>query len=377
MINPNEVPRNFSEGVLEILPDGHGFLRSAEHNYLPARDDIYVSPLQISTFTLKTGDTISGQVNLPLKRGGYFTLVDIEAVNAESPHPKHRRREFQELSRLEPCERLKLETTRENLCGRVLDLMTPLGKGHLCLIPGPRHSGKKLLLESIISSIAINDPDVVVTALLLHEDPEGGATMARCLRGQVVFATSKESPARHLQLAEMVIEKAKRLVEKKRDVVILLDSITHLASAYNAVVPPSGEGLRAGMENRALKRTRQILAAAGNMEGGGSLTIFATIEVEDAKPAEQALWMEFNDMADAQIVLDHKVLDQGIFPPVNIQRSVTRRAEKLVRKEDLSRIYVLRKVLQPLSPAEAVKMLGSKMLLTVNNAELLGNMSAL
>jgi transcription termination factor Rho len=377
MINPNEVPRNFAEGVLEILPDGHGFLRSAKFNYLPARDDIYVSPLQITTFTLKTGDTISGQVNPPLKRGGYFTLVHIEAVNSESPHPRDRRREFQELRRLEPCERLKLETTRENLCGRVLDLMTPVGKGHLCLISGPRHSGKKLLLESTINSIAINHPDVVVTALMLHEDPEDGAAMARCFRGQVMFATSEESPARHLQLAEMVIEKAKRLVEQKRDVVILLDSITHLASAFNAVVPPSGEGLCAGMENRALKRARQILGAAGNMEGGGSLTIFATIEVENAKSAEQALWMEFNDMADAQIVLDHKVLDQGIFPPVDIHRSVTRRAEKLVRKEDLSRIYVLRRVLQPLSAAQAVKMLGGKMLLTVNNAELLGNMSAL
>jgi len=217
---------------------------------------------------------------------------------------------------------------------------------------------------------------VVVTALLLDEAPEDGAAMARCLRGQVIFATWEESPARHVQLSEIVMERAKRLVAQKRDVVILLDSITHLASAYSAVVPPSGENLRAGLDNCALRRTRQLLATAGNREGGGSLTIFATIQVESAKPAEQALWMEFNDMADAQIVLDHKVLDQGIFPAVNIHRSVTRRAEKLVREEELSRIYILRRVLQPLSPARAVMLLGSKMLGTPNNAEFLWNMSS-
>src|SRR5262249_8199782 len=305
------------------------------------------------------------------------TLLKIEAVNFESPHSGLKQREFQELSKVEPRERLRLETTRENLCGRVLDLMTPVGKGHLCLVAGPRYSGQKLILQSIVSSISINHPEVVIIVVLLDGDPEEGATMARCLRAQVVFSPWNESPARHVQLSEMVMERAKRLVEQKHDVVILLDSISHLASAYSAVLPSLGEGLGAGMESHALRRTRQLFAAAGNMEGGGSLTMFATVEVENAKPAEQALWMEFNDLADAQIVLEHKVLDQGIFPAVNIQRSVTRRAEKLVRKQDLSRVYILRRVLQPLSPAEAVKLLGAKMLRTVNNAAFLRNMSSL
>src|SRR5262249_24111750 len=229
--NPDETPDIFAEGVLEILPDGYGFLRSARYNYLPAPDDFYVSPLQITAFSLKTGDTISGQVNPPLKRGGYFTLVELETVNSELPDSEHKRRAFLELRRLEPCERLKLETTRENLCGRVLDLMTPLGKGHFCFVAGPRYSGQKLLLESIVSSISINHAELMIIVVLLDEDPEEGATMARCLRAQVVFSTRNESPARHVQLSEMVMERAKRLVEQKRDVVILLNSITHLASA--------------------------------------------------------------------------------------------------------------------------------------------------
>ncbi|HWW14791.1 MAG: transcription termination factor Rho [Acidobacteriaceae bacterium] len=367
----------FAEGVLEILPDGYGFLRSPDYNYLPGPDDIYVSPSQIRKFDLKTGDTISGQVRPPHEGEKYFALVKIEAVNFESPDEARNKILFDNLTPLYPQERLKLETTRENASARVMDLLTPLGKGQRGLIVSPPRAGKTMLLQNVANSITTNHPEVVLMVLLIDERPEEVTDMQRSVKGEVISSTFDEPAARHVQVAEMVIEKAKRLVEHKRDVVILLDSITRLARAYNTIVPPSGKVLSGGVDSNALQRPKRFFGSARNIEEGGSLTIIATALIDTGSRMDDVIFEEFKGTGNSEIILERKLVDKRVFPAIDIQRSGTRKEELLIPREDLSRIWVLRKVLNPLSPVEAMELLIDKLSKTKANGEFLSNMSAL
>src|SRR5216117_2492371 len=361
----------FAEGVLEILPDGYGFLRSPDYNYLPGPDDIYVSPSQIRKFDLKTGDTISGQVRPPHEGEKYFALVKIEAVNFESPDEARNKILFFNLTPVYPQERLKLETTRDNVSSRVMDLLTPLGKGQRGLIVSPPRAGKTMLLQQVANSITTNHPEVVLMVLLIDERPEEVTDMQRSVKGEVISSTFDEPAARHVQVAEMVIEKAKRLVEHKRDVVILLDSITRLARAYNTIVPPSGKVLSGGVDSNALQRPKRFFGAARNIEEGGSLTIIATALVETGSRMDDVIFEEFKGTGNMEIILDRKLVDKRIFPAIDINRSGTRKEELLTDPVDLNRIWVLRKVLNPLSIDEAMELLLEKLRKTRNNAEFL------
>jgi len=367
----------FAEGVLEILPDGYGFLRSPDYNYLPGPDDIYVSPSQIRKFDLKTGDTISGQVRPPHEGEKYFALVKIEAVNFESPDEARNKILFDNLTPLYPQERIKLETTRENSSARVMDLLTPLGKGQRGLIVSPPRAGKTMLLQNVANSITANHPEVVLMVLLIDERPEEVTDMQRSVKGEVISSTFDEPAARHVQVAEMVIEKAKRLVEHKRDVVILLDSITRLARAYNTIVPPSGKVLSGGVDSNALQRPKRFFGSARNIEEGGSLTIIATALIDTGSRMDDVIFEEFKGTGNSEIILERKLVDKRVFPAIDIQRSGTRKEELLIPKEDLQRIWVLRKVLNPLSPVEAMELLIDKLTKTKSNGEFLANMSSL
>jgi transcription termination factor Rho len=367
----------FAEGVLEILPDGYGFLRSPDYNYLPGPDDIYVSPSQIRKFDLKTGDTVSGQVRPPHEGEKYFALVKIEAVNFESPEEARNKILFDNLTPLYPQDRIKLETTLENVSARVMDLLTPVGKGQRGLIVAPPRTGKTMLLQNLANSITTNHPEVVLIVLLIDERPEEVTDMQRSVKGEVISSTFDEPAARHVQVAEMVIEKAKRLVEHKRDVVILLDSITRLARAYNTIVPPSGKVLSGGVDSNALQRPKRFFGAARNIEEGGSLTICATALVDTGSRMDDVIFEEFKGTGNMEIILDRKLVDKRVFPAIDIQRSGTRKEELLIPKEDLARIWVLRKVLNPLSPVEAMELLIDKLSKTKSNAQFLSNMSSL
>jgi transcription termination factor Rho len=367
----------FAEGVLEILPDGYGFLRSPDYNYLPGPDDIYVSPSQIRKFDLKTGDTISGQVRPPHEGEKYFALVKIEAVNFESPEEARNKILFDNLTPLYPQERIKLEVSRENSSARVMDLLTPVGKGQRGLIVAPPRTGKTMLLQNLANSITTNHPEVVLIVLLIDERPEEVTDMQRSVKGEVISSTFDEPAARHVQVAEMVIEKAKRLVEHKRDVVILLDSITRLARAYNTIVPPSGKVLSGGVDSNALQRPKRFFGAARNIEEGGSLTIIATALIDTGSRMDDVIFEEFKGTGNMEIILDRKLVDKRVFPAIDIQRSGTRKEELLIPKEDLQRIWVLRKVLNPLSPVEAMELLIDKLSKTKANQDFLSNMSSL
>jgi transcription termination factor Rho len=367
----------FAEGVLEILPDGYGFLRSPDYNYLPGPDDIYVSPSQIRKFDLKTGDSISGSVRSPHEGEKYFALVKIEAINFESPEETRNKILFDNLTPLYPQERLKLETTREAISGRVMDLLTPIGKGQRGLIVAPPRTGKTMLLQAIANSITTNHPEVVLIVLLIDERPEEVTDMQRSVKGEVISSTFDEPAARHVQVAEMVIEKAKRLVEHKHDVVILLDSITRLARAYNTIVPPSGKILSGGVDSNALQRPKRFFGAARNIEEGGSLTICATALVDTGSRMDEVIFEEFKGTGNMEVILDRKLVDKRVFPAIDILRSGTRKEELLIAKEELQRIWILRKVLNPLSPVEAMELLTDKLGKTRNNAEFLQNMSTL
>ncbi|HXY07613.1 MAG TPA: transcription termination factor Rho [Terriglobales bacterium] len=367
----------FAEGVLEILPDGYGFLRSPDYNYLPGPDDIYVSPSQIRKFDLKTGDTISGQVRPPHEGEKYFALVKIEAVNFESPDEARNKILFDNLTPLYPQERVKLETARENISARVMDLLTPLGKGQRGLIVSPPRAGKTMLLQNVANSITTNHPEVVLMVLLIDERPEEVTDMQRSVKGEVISSTFDEPAARHVQVAEMVIEKAKRLVEHKRDVVILLDSITRLARAYNTIVPPSGKVLSGGVDSNALQRPKRFFGSARNIEEGGSLTIIATALIDTGSRMDDVIFEEFKGTGNSEIILERKLVDKRVFPAIDIQRSGTRKEELLIPKDDLQRIWVLRKVLNPLSPVEAMELLIDKLSKTRSNGEFLANMSSL
>jgi transcription termination factor Rho len=367
----------FAEGVLEILPDGYGFLRSPDYNYLPGPDDIYVSPSQIRKFDLKTGDTISGNVRPPHEGEKYFALVKIEAINFESPEETRNKILFDNLTPLYPEERIRMETVHENTSGRVMDLLTPIGKGQRGLIVAPPRTGKTMLLQSIANSVTTNHPEVALIVLLIDERPEEVTDMQRSVKGEVISSTFDEPAARHVQVAEMVIEKAKRLVEHKRDVVILLDSITRLARAYNTIVPPSGKVLSGGVDSNALQRPKRFFGAARNIEEGGSLTIIATALVDTGSRMDEVIFEEFKGTGNMEIILDRKLVDKRVFPAIDIQRSGTRKEELLILKEDLQRIWILRKVLNPLSPVEAMELLVDRQFKTRNNAEFLQKMNQL
>ncbi len=365
----------FAEGVLEILPDGYGFLRAPESNYLPGPDDIYVSPSQIRRFNLRTGDTVSGQVRPPKEGERYFALIKVEALNFEPPDTPKDKVLFDNLTPLYPQERLKLETRPDNLLARVLDMMTPIGKGQRGLIVAAPRTGKTMILQNIASSIAINHPDVVLIVLLIDERPEEVTDMQRSVKGEVVSSTFDEPATRHVQVAEMVIEKAKRLVEHGRDVVILLDSITRLARAYNAIVPSSGKVLSGGVDSNALQRPKRFFGAARNIEGGGSLTIMATALVETGSRMDDVIFEEFKGTGNMEIVLDRKMADRRIFPAVDMNKSGTRKEELLLPKEELNRIWVLRKVLNTLSAVEAMELMLERLAKTKGNKEFLDSMS--
>jgi transcription termination factor Rho len=364
----------FSEGVLEVLPDGFGFLRAPDYNYLPGPDDIYVSPSQIRKFDLQTGDTVSGQVRPPKDGERYFALIKVEAVNFESPDQARNKLFFENLTPLYPQERLRLETTPENLSARVMDLMTPIGKGQRGLIVAPPRTGKTMLLQSIAQSITTNHPEVYLIVLLIDERPEEVTDMQRSVRGEVISSTFDEPAQRHVQVAEMVIEKAKRLVEHKKDVVILLDSITRLARAYNTVAPPSGKVLSGGLDSNALQKPKRFFGAARNIEEGGSITIMSTALIDTGSRMDDVIFEEFKGTGNMEIHLDRKLVDKRVFPAIDIIKSGTRKEELLIPKEDLNRIWVLRKVLTPLSPVEAMELLLDKMGKTKNNSEFLSAM---
>jgi transcription termination factor Rho len=365
----------FSQGVLETLPDGFGFLRAPDYNYLPGPDDIYVSPSQIRRFDLHTGDTVAGQIRPPKDGERYFALIKVEAVNFEPPDRTREKVFFENLTPLYPQARINLENGGDNLSSRVMDLMVPVGKGQRGLIVAPPRTGKTMLLQNIANSITANHPEVYLIVLLIDERPEEVTDMQRSVKGEVISSTFDEPAQRHVQVAEMVIEKAKRLVEHGKDVVILLDSVTRLARAYNTIVPASGKVLSGGVDSNALQRPKRFFGAARNIEQGGSLTIVATALIDTGSRMDEVIFEEFKGTGNLEIHLDRKLADRRVFPAIDIQKSGTRKEELLLPKEDLNRVWVLRKVLTPLSPVEAMELLLSKMGKTKNNAEFLGAMA--
>ena len=365
----------FSEGVLECLPDGYGFLRAPEYNYLPGPDDVYVSPSQIRRFDLRTGDTVSGQIRPPKEGERYFALIKVDAINFEPPEEARNKIFFDNLTPLYPHDRIKLETTRDNFSGRVMDLVTPIGKGQRGLIVAPPRTGKTMLLQNIANSVTTNHPEVTLIVLLIDERPEEVTDMQRSVRGEVISSTFDEPATRHVQVAEMVIEKAKRLVEHKKDVVILLDSVTRLARAYNTIVPPSGKVLSGGVDSNALQRPKRFFGAARNIEEGGSLTIIATALVDTGSRMDDVIFEEFKGTGNMEIHLDRKLIDKRVFPAIDINKSGTRKEELLMQRDELNRVYILRRVLSPLSPVETMELLLDKLGKTKSNAEFLAAMS--
>ncbi len=364
----------FAEGVLECLPDGFGFLRAPEYNYLPGPDDIYVSPSQIRRFDLRTGDTVSGQVRQPKEGERYFALIKVEAVNFEHPEIARTKIFFDNLTPLYPMERLSLELS-DDLSSRVLDLVTPMGKGQRALIVAPPRTGKTMLLQAIAHAVAANHPEAMLIVLLIDERPEEVTDMQRSVQGEVVSSTFDEPATRHVQVADMVIEKAKRLVEHQKDVVILLDSITRLARAYNTVQPPSGKVLSGGIDANALHRPKRFFGAARNIEEGGSLTIIATALVDTGSRMDDVIFEEFKGTGNSELHLDRKLVDKRVFPAIDINKSGTRKEELLMPADELRRVWVLRKVLNPLSTVESMELLLDKLKKTESNKEFLAAMS--
>ena len=367
----------YSEGVLETLPDGFGFLRAPDYNYLPGPDDIYISPSQIRRFNLRTGDIVSGQIRPPKEGERYFALLKVEKVNYEDPDVAKDKILFDNLTPLYPQEKIRLELPgkKTDLSMRIMDFFTPVGKGQRGLIVSPPRAGKTVLLQKLANSITTNHPDVVLIVLLIDERPEEVTDMQRSVKGEVVSSTFDEPAQRHVQVAEMVIEKAKRLVEHQRDVVILLDSITRLARAYNTVVPPSGKVLSGGVDSNALHKPKRFFGAARNIEEGGSLTIVATALIETGSRMDEVIFEEFKGTGNMEIVLDRKLSERRIFPAIDINRSGTRKEDLLLTKEELNRIWILRKVLQPLNPVESMEFLLDKIQSTDTNKDFLKLMS--
>ncbi len=365
----------YGEGVLEILPDGFGFLRAPDYNYLPGPDDIYVSPSQIRRFNLKTGDTVSGQIRPPKDSERYFALLKVENVNFESPDKTRDKILFDNLTPLYAEERILLETVPDNLSTRVLDLLTPLGKGQRALVVSPPRTGKTMLLQNIANAITKNHKEIEIIVLLIDERPEEVTDMQRSVKGEVISSTFDEPATRHVQVAEMVIEKAKRLVEHNKDVVILLDSITRLARAYNTVVPPSGKVLSGGVDSNALHRPKRFFGAARNIEDGGSLTIIATALIDTGSRMDEVIFEEFKGTGNMEINLDRKLSDRRVYPAIDINRSGTRKEELILPDDILKRVWLLRKVLQPLSTIDSMEFLIEKMKDTKTNEEFLDSMN--
>src|SRR6266852_2094752 len=364
------------EGVLEILPDGFGFLRAPDYNYLPGPDDIYISPSQIRRFNLRTGDVVSGQIRPPKEGERYFALLKVEAINYEEPEKAREKILFDNLTPLYPNEQLRLEHDPEEYTTRIIDLFTPIGKGTRGLIVAPPRTGKTMMLQNIAHGITRNHKEVVLIVLLIDERPEEVTDMQRSVDGEVISSTFDEPPTRHVQVAEMVIEKAKRLVEHGRDVVILLDSITRLARAYNTVVPPSGKVLTGGVDANARQRPKRFFGAARNTEDGGSLTIIATALVDTGSRMDEVIFEEFKGTGNQQISLDRRLLEKRIFPTIDIQRSSTRKEELLLPRSTLNRVWILRKLLSQLNAVEAMEFLIDKMQGTKTNEEFLESMNA-
>ena len=368
----------FGSGVLEVLPDGFGFLRSPEANYLPGPDDIYVSPNQARRFGLRTGDTVEGSIRAPKDGERYFALTKVESINFEDPEKVRHRINFDNLTPLYPDEALQMEVedpTRKNFVSRVIDLVAPLGKGQRALVVAPPRTGKTVMLQNIAHSIASNHPEAFLIVLLIDERPEEVTDMDRSVKGEVISSTFDEPAARHVQVAEMVIEKAKRLVEHKKDVVILLDSITRLARAYNTVVPSSGKVLTGGVDANALQRPKRFFGAARNIEEGGSLTIIATALIDTGSRMDEVIFEEFKGTGNSELVLDRKLADRRTFPAIDIGKSGTRKEELLVDKGKLSKIWVLRRILMPMGITDAMEFLLEKLRQTKTNNDFFDSMN--
>ncbi len=363
------------QGTLEILPDGFGFLRSADYSYLPGPDDIYVSPSQIRKFNLKNGDEVRGQIRPPKDNERYFALLKLETINGEDPEEAKHRVPFDNLTPLYPMEKFTLETTHDNLTGRTLGLLSPIGKGQRGIIVSPPKAGKTMMLQSIANSITTNHPEVVLMVLLIDERPEEVTDMQRSVKGEVVASTFDEPASRHVQVARMVMEKAKRLVEYKRDVVILLDSLTRLARAHNTVCPPSGKLLSGGIDANALQKPKRFFGTARNIEEGGSITIIATALIDTGSRMDEVIYEEFKGTGNMEIHLDRSIMERRVFPAVDISKSGTRKEELLLPKEQLDRIWILRKLLSPLNPVDSIEFLLDKLSKTDNNADFLESMN--
>ena len=365
-------------GTLEVLPDGFGYLRSPEANYLPGPDDIYVSPTQIRRFGLRTGDSVDGAIRAPRDGERYFALVKVDQVNFENPDNVRHKVHFDNLTPLYPDERLTMEIedpTLKDRSGRIIDIVAPLGKGQRCLIVAPPRVGKTMMLQNIAKSIAANHPECYLIVLLIDERPEEVTDMQRTVKGEVIASTFDEPATRHVQVAEMVIEKAKRLVEHKRDVIILLDSVTRLGRAYNTVVPSSGKVLTGGVDANALQRPKRFFGAARNIEEGGSLTIIATALIDTGSRMDEVIFEEFKGTGNSEIVLDRKVADKRVFPAMDILKSGTRKEELLVPKDVLQKTYVLRRILNPMGPQDAIEFLLDKLRQTKNNGDFFQSMN--
>lgn len=365
----------FGEGVLEILEDGFGFLRSPNYNYLPSPDDIYVSPSQIRRFNLRTGDTVSGQIRPPKEGERYFALLKVELVNFEDPESVKAKIPFDNLTPLYPLRRINLETVSDEISMRVMDLLTPIGFGQRGLIVAQPYSGKTILLQKLANSITTNHPDAYLIVLLIDERPEEVTDMQRSVKGEVISSTFDEPAERHVQVAEIVLEKAKRFVEHKRDVVILLDSITRLARAYNTVVPHSGKILSGGVDSNALHKPKRFFGAARNIEEGGSLTIIATALIDTGSRMDEVIFEEFKGTGNMELQLDRNLFQKRIYPSIDVKKSNTRKEDLLMHPDELNRVWILRKVLNELNPAEAMELLVDRLKKTKSNAEFLLNMN--
>ena len=368
----------FAEGVIEVLSEGYGFLRFQEYSYLSSSEDIYVSPSQVHKFDLRTGDTVSGSVRPPKGGEKYFALLTVEAVNSEDPETVlqlRKNRRFEKLTPLYPDQKICLETVPENLTGRVMDLLTPIGKGQRGLIVAAPRTGKTMILQSIAKSIEINHPEIALIVLLIDERPEEVTDMSRNVKGEVISSTFDEVPIRHTKVADIVLEKAKRLVEMDKDVVILLDSITRLARAHNAITPPSGKVLSGGVDANALNKPKKFFGAARNIEGGGSLTILATALVDTGSRMDEVIFEEFKGTGNMEINLDRRLVDKRVFPAIDLFRSGTRKEELLIGQEELNKIWILRKVLAQMSEVEAMELLNDKLSKTKTNKDFMKMMS--
>jgi transcription termination factor Rho len=365
----------YAEGVLETLPDGYGFLRAPDYNYLPGPDDIYVSPSQIRRFGLRTGDTISGQIRPPKESERYFALLKVEKINLEPPEAQRDKILFDNLTPLYPRQKLGLEFEPKNMSTRIVDLLCPIGKGQRCLIVSPPRAGKTVLLQDIAHAVTANHPDAVLLVLLVGERPEEVTDMQRSVKGEVISSTFDEPPTRHVQVAEMVSEKAKRLVEQRKDVIILLDSITRLARAYNEVIPPSGKILSGGVDSNALHKPKRFFGAARNLEEGGSLTIIATALVDTGSRMDEVIFEEFKGTGNSEIHLDRKLMEKRIFPCLDINKSGTRKEELLLDEKTLNRVWILRQLLHPLNVIDAMEFMRDKLGRTDTNLEFINSMS--